>query len=108
MTEREAPDHVVPPLRTNRDFQLLWLGKRRLGVLGSRASRDRPYPACPWCWHADRVAAPAGLVGFTATIPYLLMQLPAGALVDRWNRKYISDRVRRRPRGCRGEHRPRR
>src|SRR6185295_4242070 len=30
-----------------------------------------------------------GLVGFTATIPYLLLQLPAGALVDRWNRKSV-------------------
>ena len=31
----------------------------------------------------------AGLVGFLATLPYLVLQLPAGALVDRWNRKRL-------------------
>jgi len=33
--------------------------------------------------------ARAGLIGFLATLPYLVFQLPAGALVDRWNRKRI-------------------
>jgi MFS family permease len=31
--------------------------------------------------------AKAGVVGFAGTLPYLLFQLPAGGLVDRWNRK---------------------
>ena len=33
--------------------------------------------------------AKAGIVGFAQTLPYMLFHLPAGALVDRWNRKRI-------------------
>jgi len=33
--------------------------------------------------------AKAGIVGFAQSLPYLLCFLPAGALVDRWNRKRI-------------------
>ena len=96
-------DHGVPPLRANRDFRLLWLGSV-VSVLGSRASAIA-YPLLVLALTGS--PADAGLVGFTATIPYLLWQLPAGALVDRWNRKYHHDRLRRRPRAARGEHRPR-
>src|SRR5262249_16586159 len=31
--------------------------------------------------------AKAGVVGFAQTLPYMLFYLPAGALVDRWDRK---------------------
>src|SRR4051794_32096775 len=34
-------------------------------------------------------ASKAGLVGFVDTIPLLLFYLPAGALVDRWDRKHV-------------------
>ena len=33
--------------------------------------------------------AKAGLVGFAQTLPYMLFYLPAGALVDRWDRKRV-------------------
>jgi MFS family permease len=33
--------------------------------------------------------AKAGIVGFAQTLPYMLLYLPAGALVDRWDRKRI-------------------
>jgi MFS family permease len=33
--------------------------------------------------------AAAGLAGMFATIPYVLLSLPAGAMVDRWNRKRV-------------------
>jgi predicted MFS family arabinose efflux permease len=33
--------------------------------------------------------AKAGIVGFAQTVPYLIFFLPAGALVDRWNRKRV-------------------
>jgi MFS family permease len=33
--------------------------------------------------------ARAGLVGFAQTLPFLIWYLPAGALVDRWNRKWV-------------------
>ena len=41
--------------------------------------------------------AKAGIVGFAQTLPYMLFYLPAGAFVDRWNRKrvmLISDAIR--------------
>jgi MFS family permease len=33
--------------------------------------------------------AKAGIVGFAQTLPYMLFYLPAGALVDRWDRKRV-------------------
>ena len=33
--------------------------------------------------------ARAGIVGFVQTLPYMLFYLPAGALVDRWDRKRV-------------------
>ncbi len=85
MAEREAQNQDMPPLGANRDFRLLWLGSV-VSVLGSRASAIA-YPLLVLALTGS--AADAGLVGFTATIPYLLLQLPAGALVDRWNRKHV-------------------
>jgi MFS family permease len=41
--------------------------------------------------------AKAGVVGFAQTLPYMLFYLPAGALVDRWDRKrtmVVADAVR--------------
>jgi MFS family permease len=41
--------------------------------------------------------AKAGVVGFAQTLPYMLFYLPAGALVDRWDRKrtmVVADTVR--------------
>ena len=41
--------------------------------------------------------AKAGIVGFAQTLPYMLFYLPAGALVDRWDRKramLVADAVR--------------
>ena len=85
MAEGEAQDQGVPPLRANRDFRLLWFGSV-VSVLGSRASAIA-YPLLVLALTGS--PADAGLAGFAATIPYLLCQLPAGALVDRWNRKVI-------------------
>lgn len=81
----EAQDKDVPPLRANRDLRLLWLGSV-VSVLGSRASTIA-YPLLVLALTGS--PADAGLAGFAATIPYLLWQLPAGALVDRWNRRLI-------------------
>jgi MFS family permease len=33
--------------------------------------------------------AQAGIAGFLETLPFLILSLPAGALVDRWNRKLV-------------------
>jgi predicted MFS family arabinose efflux permease len=72
-----------PPLRRNRDFQLLWIGQAA-SALGTRASTVA-YPLLVLALSGS--PADAGLVGFAATIPYLVVQLPAGVLVDRVDRR---------------------
>lgn len=71
------------PLRRNRDFLLLWSGAG-LTLLGSRAS-SVAYPLL-LLWSTGSASA-AAVAGFAAQLPQLLVQLPAGALVDRWDRK---------------------
>ncbi|HSD03693.1 MAG TPA: MFS transporter [Gaiellales bacterium] len=70
-------------LRRNRHFQLLWIGQAA-SALGSRASTVA-YPLLVLALTGSPAAA--GLVGFAATIPYLVLQLPAGVLVDRVDRR---------------------
>ena len=67
----------------NRDFQLLWIGQAA-SALGSRASTVA-YPLLVLALTGS--PADAGIVGFAATIPYLVLQLPAGVLVDRIDRR---------------------
>jgi MFS family permease len=77
-----APNHANP-LRTNRDFRLLWVGQT-ISVLGSRVSAF----ALPLLVYTTfRSPARAGVVAFAGGLPLLLLQLPAGGLVDRWDRK---------------------
>jgi predicted MFS family arabinose efflux permease len=71
------------PLRRNRDFQLLWVGQA-VSAIGTRASAVA-YPLLVLALTGS--PAKAGIVGFAATIPYLLVQLPAGVLVDRIDRR---------------------
>ena len=71
------------PLRRNRDFQLLWVGQA-VSAIGTRASAVA-YPLLVLALTGS--PAKAGIVGFAATIPYLLVQLPAGVLVDRVDRR---------------------
>jgi predicted MFS family arabinose efflux permease len=75
----------LPPLRKNRDFQLLWAGEA-VSVLGSRISAIA-YPLLVLALTGS--PAKAGIVGFAGTIPYVLAPLPAGALVDRLSRRRL-------------------
>ncbi|WP_285790401.1 MFS transporter [Micromonospora sp. NBRC 101691] len=75
----------VPPLRRNQDFLLLWTGTA-LSNLGSHASAVA-YPLLVLALTGS--PADAGLTGFVALLPQLLLQLPAGVLVDRCNRKQV-------------------
>jgi MFS family permease len=71
------------PLRTNRDFRLLWIGQT-VSVLGSRVSAF----ALPLLvLTLTGSPARAGVVAFAGSLPFLVLQLPAGGLVDRWDRK---------------------
>jgi predicted MFS family arabinose efflux permease len=77
------PAAAVPPLYRNRDYALLWVGQT-LSLVGSQSSWVA-YPLLVLSLTGS--AAKAGVVGFASWIPYVLFQLPAGALVDRWDRK---------------------
>lgn len=71
------------PLRRNRDFTLFWWGQLA-STLGSRVS-SVGYPLLVLALTGS--AADVGLVAFAQGLPYLIWFLPAGALVDRWDRK---------------------
>ncbi|WP_063753453.1 MFS transporter [Streptomyces sp. NRRL S-87] len=83
----EPPTAVAapPPLRRNRDFLLLWTGAG-LSALGLRAS-VAAYPLLMIFFGGG--PAGAGVVGFAALLPQLVVQLPAGALIDRWDRRRL-------------------
>ena len=74
-----------PPLRKNRDFILLWSGQV-VSTVGSQVSQ-LAYPLLVLALtHSPR---DAGIVGFARALPFLLLYLPAGAYVDRWDRKRV-------------------
>jgi predicted MFS family arabinose efflux permease len=72
-------------LNRNHNFTLLWLGGA-FSAVGSRAS-SMAFPLLVLAVGGS--ASDAGLVGAAAMLPHLLFQLPAGALVDRWNRRTV-------------------
>ena len=79
-----APSTPVPLYR-NRDFLLLWSGQAA-SVVGSNIAATA-YPLLVLSLTGS--PASAGVVGFAATVPLVLFQLPAGALVDRWDRRRL-------------------
>jgi MFS family permease len=72
-------------LRHNRDFSRLWIGEAASG-LGSQIGA-LAYPLLALALTGS--PAKAGLVGFARALPWFLLSLPAGVLVDRWNRKRV-------------------
>ncbi|GHO88810.1 MFS transporter [Dictyobacter formicarum] len=73
------------PMWRNRDYLLLW-GGQVASVTGSQVSQL----AFPLLILAlTHSPAQAGIAAALRTIPYLLLSLPAGALLDRWNRKQV-------------------
>ena len=72
-------------LRANRDFVLLWVGEAssQLGLQIAVVA----YPLL--VLGITGSAALAGVVGFARTLPWLVLSLPAGALIDRLNRKSV-------------------
>ncbi len=71
------------PLRCNRDFMVLW-SSQVVSTVGTRVTSI----AFPLLVLAETHSpAKAGVVGFAQTLPFLLLYLPAGAFVDRWDRK---------------------
>ncbi|HLI07921.1 MAG TPA: MFS transporter [Ktedonobacteraceae bacterium] len=69
----------------NRDYLLLW-GGQTLSNIGSGIS-GIAYPLLVLAITGS--PAQAGLVGGLRSLMYILLILPAGALLDRWNRKQV-------------------
>ena len=79
--DREAAE--AAPLWQNRDYLLLWTGQM-ISVIGTQVTQIA-FPLLVLAMTGSPVIA--GFVAAARTIPYVLFTLPAGALVDRWDRK---------------------
>ena len=83
-----APAQTVqryPSLWRNRDFMLLWSGQL-ISMIGSQVSQ-LAFPLLVLA--ITRSPAQAGIAGALRGLPFALLCLPAGALVDRWDRKRV-------------------
>jgi MFS family permease len=80
-----AVDAAATPLRRNRNFRLVWTSQA-LSALGSHASY-LAYPLIVLALTGSPVKA--GLVGTTALTAGTVLQLPAGAIADRVDRKHL-------------------
>jgi MFS family permease len=80
---------VIPPppvsLWRNRDYLLLWLGQA-VSSLGTSCTQFA-FPLL--IVELPHSIAAAGLAYSLGQLPYVLLSLPAGALVDRWPRKRV-------------------
>ena len=80
---------VIPPppvsLWRNRDYLLLWLGNA-VSSLGTSCTQFAFPLLMVGLTHS---IAAAGLAYSLGQLPYVLLSLPAGALVDRWPRKRV-------------------
>jgi MFS family permease len=72
-------------LRRNRDFVLLWSAET-VSELGTQVSKVA-FPLLVLALTGS--PAKAGVVGFAHTVPIALLALPAGAVVDRVNRRAV-------------------
>lgn len=69
----------------NYDYLFLW-GGQALSIIGDAIQ----FIALPLIVLAlTNSAAQAGIVGALGALPFPLLSLPAGTLVDRWNRKHV-------------------
>ncbi|MFD4692552.1 MFS transporter [Streptomyces sp. NBC_00683] len=82
---RRRSKHALPTLRSYRDFRLLWTGSA-MSVMAERCSGMAFTLLVLWDTGSESAA---GLVGFAGLLPALLVQLPAGVMVDRLNRRRV-------------------
>ncbi|GCE14592.1 MFS transporter [Tengunoibacter tsumagoiensis] len=73
------------PLWRNPNYQLLWMGQL-ISATGSQVSQLAFPLLILVLTHSP---TDAGLIGALRVLPYLLFSLPAGVLVDRWDRKQL-------------------
>lgn len=79
------PARSFVPLWCNRDYMLLWCGQL-VSSTGSQISL-LAFPLLVLAVTGS--PAQAGIVGALRGLPFALLCLPAGALVDRWDRKKV-------------------
>jgi MFS family permease len=79
------PTKKLPPLWRNRDYMLLW-GGQIVSVIGSGMTQI-VYPLLILAM--TNSAAAAGIAAALGAVPYVVFSLPAGALIDRWDRKRV-------------------
>ena len=84
-TEPTAPAKRPVPLWHNRDYVLLWSGQM-ISSVGTQVSM-LAFPLLVLA--ITHSPAQAGLIAALRGLPYALFVLPAGALIDRWNRKRV-------------------
>jgi predicted MFS family arabinose efflux permease len=92
VAEAVAPPHraaraptKLPSLWRNRDYMLLWSGQV-VSVIGTGASQI-VYPLLILALTNSPTAA--GLAAALGSLPYIFFSLPAGAFIDRWDRKRV-------------------
>lgn len=69
----------------NRDYMLLWSGQL-VSNTGTQVS-ELAFPLLILA--LTHSPAQAGIAGALRALPYLILSLPAGALIDRWDRKRV-------------------
>lgn len=74
-----------PSLWRNRSYMLLWSGQA-VSVLGTQVSQFA-FPLL--VFFLTQSPTQTGLAAATRVVPYLIFSLPAGALLDRWDRKRV-------------------
>ncbi len=72
-------------LLRNRDYMLLWSGQV-ISTIGTGASMI-VYPLL--ILELTQSPTAAGVAAALASLPYIIFSLPAGALIDRWDRKRV-------------------
>ncbi|HZO72899.1 MAG TPA: MFS transporter [Ktedonobacteraceae bacterium] len=73
------------PLWRNRDYMLLWIGQLISSIGGQVSLLAFPLLVLA----ITHSPAQAGIIGALRSLPFVLLSLPAGALVDRWDRKWV-------------------
>jgi MFS family permease len=82
---KAGKQHRLEPLWHNRDYLLLWSGQL-LSTIGTQISQL----AFPLLVLALTFSpAQAGVVAALRSLPFAVLCLPAGALVDRWDRRKV-------------------
>ena len=86
MNTKDLISRQPKALWLNRDYMLLWSGQI-VSNIGTQVSQ-LAFPLLILALTGS--AAQAGFAGALRALPYLIFSLPAGALIDRWDRNHLA------------------